>query len=553
MKRALSLLLTVVAVLLLLTYTGCSNAEDSPAETIFLITLDTVRADYFDYTPGNTLTPHFAQLAAEGAYFENAYALTPITLPSHASMFYALPPHQLKIYNNGQIAKVTTPSVVQLLKSKGYDTGAVISLGVLKKDFGLHKGFDEYIENFNGYSWAKTGEEVNRDAFALIKKLKKKGSKAFFWIHYSDPHEPYFPPSKEGNLRLEMAGQKIYSCPAAEFASVKVKLELPPGTHTLVLDTQLPPVLKKFPTAKMSYIRYQGFSIETHGGSIEYRLPEDWSEKKDTTGLNYYCDSTRSEITIVNKGTTPLTSLLSFNHNLTFDDATRTLFYKEEIRYLDDCFGKLVSFLKEREIYDNASFIVMGDHGEGLGEYGGHFGHIHYLNKLYNHVPLLISSPGLTPGKRPEAASNLNIAPTLLDMAKIRKPPFMPGVSLRKTFTPKRILLETYSPEAYFDAYSLIEFPWQVIFYPGRKTGKLEFFDLKNDALGIVNLNDEANRDLLKKARTGSAGTASDAEKIKTQLIHSLLKISRIITATKGKIGKSSKRHQEILKSLGYL
>ncbi len=133
---------------------ACSGSNTSP-RWIFFITLDTTRADHINYTPGNSQTPNLAALAAEGIYFKHAYSLIPITLPSHTSMFYSMPPHRMKIYNNGQDHKITKPSVTQLLKSKGFNTSAVISLGVLKGDFGLNKGFDTYIENFTPGLWAK--------------------------------------------------------------------------------------------------------------------------------------------------------------------------------------------------------------------------------------------------------------------------------------------------------------------------------------------------------------------------------------------------------------
>jgi predicted AlkP superfamily pyrophosphatase or phosphodiesterase len=237
---------------------------------------------------------------------------------------------------------------------------------------------------------------------------------------------------------------------------------------------------------------------------------------------------------------------LRFFYSLHVNDGARKQFYKEEIKYMDRQFGELIDFLKEQKLYKKSTFIIMGDHGEGLGEYRDHFGHIHYLNNIYTRVPLIVAGVGIRKqGKQEEPVSTLNIAPTILDLANIKKPEFMLGQSLLRPLTPKKILLETYSPEAYFDAFSLIDFPWQIIFYPGRKEGKLEFFDLKTDPLGTINLNNIKN--ISKK--TNNDGI----KKIKAELINSILKISRIITATKGKIGKYSKRHREILKSLGYL
>ena len=83
---------------------------------IFLITLDTTRADAIDFAPGNPRTPNLAALAAAGQHFENAYSVIPITLPSHAAMFYSLPPHVLKLYNNGQERALPYPSLAEIMK-----------------------------------------------------------------------------------------------------------------------------------------------------------------------------------------------------------------------------------------------------------------------------------------------------------------------------------------------------------------------------------------------------------------------------------------------------
>ena len=205
---------------------------------------------------------------------------------------------------------------------------------------------------------------------------------------------------------------------------------------------------------------------------------------------------------------------------------------------MDRQLGKFLEFLKKENLYNNAVFIIMGDHGEGLGEYRDHFGHIHFLNRPAVKVPLIIAGKGIkSRGKRQELVSNLNIAPTILDIAGVKKPGFMLGHSLLESLPRTKLLLETYAPEAYFDAFSIIDYPYQVIFYPGRRDEKLEFFDLGKDETNPIKNNNYGGK-------TG---------KTRTELINSILRISRIITATKGKVGDVSERHREILKSLGYL
>jgi len=540
MKRILFLLAGLFFLFIVFLPVGCRY--NSQPTYIFLVTLDTTRADYIDYScSGNTLTPHLAQLANQGQYFENAYALIPITLPSHASMFYSLPPHRLRIYNNGQIQKVSRPSVTQLLKKNGFATGAVISLGVLKAEFGLDKGFDRYIENFKPYLWTKHADEVNQEAFHLIPQTlrEKPGKKYFFWIHYSDPHEPYFPPEKTGTFKIMVNNLEVFRSRSTEQPAVNIEFTLAPGKNSIVFDTEVPANFNDCAggPVQVRYIKYQDFSLQPldKKTAVKTIIPDDWNTKKTRTGTNYYANEKKSRIALLNPTREPITVNLRFIYRLWVDDAGRKRLYKEEIKFMDRQLGKFLDFLKKENLYENAVFIIMGDHGEGLGEYRDYFGHIHFLNRPAVKVPLIIAGKGIkSRGKRQEPVSNLNIAPTLLDIAGIEKPGFMLGHSLLKSLPRTKLLLETYAPEAYFDAFSIIDYPYQVIFYPGRRGEKLEFVHLENPgAGGIENKNQQG--------------------KIRAELVNSLLKISRIITATKGKIGGVSERHQEILKSLGYL
>lgn len=540
---------------LLTAVSGCSSKDPAEPDFIFLLTLDTTRADALDYSlQNNTKTPNLAQLAAKGQFYENAYALIPITLPSHASMFYSLQPHSLKLYNNGQTKKIPRPALAQLLKKKGYATGAVISLGVLKSDFGLDKGFDHYVENFKSYLWDKPADDVNKDAFALVRrsleKQKKTGKqgKGFFWIHYSDPHDPYFPPFEDGFFTIALDGAEVFRARSIEQPVVDVQLEIKPGKNTVTLDTQIPANFKNYPGCTVEYLKFRDFTLSANDSAIDKSItvsvPPHWNEKNTGSGINYYSEKNSSRIVITSRHTEPVKLKLHFIYSLWVDDASRKTFYAEEVRFMDRQIGRFIAFLKEAGIYDRSVFIVMGDHGEGLGEYRGHFGHIHYLNNSAMHVPLIITGPGVpAKGKQSRAVSTLNIAPTILEWAGIEKPDFMLGHSLLKPDAPAvRLLQETYSPEAYFDAFALVDHPYQLCFYPGRRENKLELFNLQEDPQGI-NPIDKNNPGKDKDAR----------EKKRTQLVNAILKISRIITATKGKIGKASKRHEEILKSLGYL
>jgi len=81
------------------------GTDDAPGsgQSAILITLDTVRADAltcYGGPPG--LTPHLDRLAQEGILYENAYTVTPLTLPAHVSMLTGLYPIRHTLRNNGE-------------------------------------------------------------------------------------------------------------------------------------------------------------------------------------------------------------------------------------------------------------------------------------------------------------------------------------------------------------------------------------------------------------------------------------------------------------------
>lgn len=508
-------------------------------EHVFLITLDTTRADAIDYgPPENSPTPNLAALAAAGVRFENAYTVIPITAPSHAAMFYSLPPHVFKIFNNGQKRTAPYPTLAEIMKKKGYATGAVISLAVLNRDFGLAKGFDHYLENFKPGLWYRTAAEVNRDAFALVDKLKN--GKSFIWLHYSDPHEPYFPPGDGARFTVTQGDDVLYRGPSIEQPVLRLPLLLPKGETVIGLETEPPASLDANGAfAGIGYSDLQVRSLDAdESANIAMAPSPDLSRRSERYGLvTFNTQSTRSALVVTNRGNAPCHAELSFKYQVKTSPEARRSGYAREVRYLDSQIGLLLEHLKKEGLYEHSTFLVMGDHGEGLGEYRSHFGHIHYLNKVYTHVPFFVSGRNVRGGRvSADLVSNFSVAPTLLSLVGARKPKHMAGSDALSGGTDPRLFQETYSPESYFDAFAVVRFPWQVIFYPGRTERSLEFYNLEKDRFGTSDL---------------QAG--SDPSGQRSEMTNSLLRVSRIITASKRKQDSRNQKTMDTLKSLGYL
>ena len=72
---------------------GCAETEPKGPTHLLLISLDTVRADYCSaYGHSRATTPNLDALTRDGVLFENAYAPSSTTGPSHASLFTSLYP-----------------------------------------------------------------------------------------------------------------------------------------------------------------------------------------------------------------------------------------------------------------------------------------------------------------------------------------------------------------------------------------------------------------------------------------------------------------------------
>jgi len=103
--------------------------------------------------------------------------------------------------------------------------------------------------------------------------------------------------------------------------------------------------------------------------------------------------------------------------------------YDGEIAYMDAEFGRLLGELERRDLLEKTLVVVVGDHGESLGEHGERtHGLLVYESTL--RVPLLLRGPGLVPkGRRlPIAVSVADIAPTVLDLVGL---PGLPGAQGR--------------------------------------------------------------------------------------------------------------------------
>lgn len=179
--------------------------EDLPERTparprhALVITLDTTRADALTCYGGRPgITPQLDALAAESVLYENARAVTPLTLPSHCSVFTGLYPPRHSVRTNGLMAlPAEAGTLAERARAAGMQTAAFVSALVLDGNYGLSQGFGQYGQpprvNVNALRIKDTpGDKVVRAATAWLKQHDPERP-FFLWVHLFDPHEPYEP------------------------------------------------------------------------------------------------------------------------------------------------------------------------------------------------------------------------------------------------------------------------------------------------------------------------------------------------------------------------
>ncbi len=167
------------------------------APDVYLISVDTLRADRLScYGYEFPTTPHIDALAEKGIVYEDMLCEVPLTGPSMGAMMASRTPRVTGAVRNGVAMPEDIPLVAERFKEAGYATWCVQSNWTLKSDMsGLHRGFDDYDQDFKKRRWGflvaeREGDKVLELALDRIQN-RASDEPVFAWIHFSDPHAPY--------------------------------------------------------------------------------------------------------------------------------------------------------------------------------------------------------------------------------------------------------------------------------------------------------------------------------------------------------------------------
>jgi len=371
------------AFLLTCLLSAATLASPSTRPNVIFILVDDLRYDALACTGHPWVqTPNLDRLRAEGVWFRNAFCTTSLCSPSRASFLTGTYAHTHGVTRN-EVKVVDpdwsrTPSFAQLLQKGGYETGYIGKWHIAPHadprpgfDHWLSfKGQGEYIDpelNENGRTFKAQGHNTDILNEHAIKFLETKREKPFC-------------------LYLSYKAVHDPRTPRETDANLYSDQKLPkPESYT---DT-----FAGKPRWQRATILTQHMKAKTSAPDVipdELPPPPPWNAtNKDR--LNYY----------------------------------------RLLTAIDEGVGRIRELLDKQGQLDNTIIIFAGDNGYFMGEH--RLGDKRLMYEESIRIPLLMRYPPLAKAGATveQMALNIDLAPTLLDLAGVEIPSHMQGKSWR--------------------------------------------------------------------------------------------------------------------------
>lgn len=172
---------------------------------VVLVSIDTLRPDHLSsYGHDRPTSPFIDSLASQGVRFEHARSPSPWTLPAHTTMFTGQLPTTHYVVEDGLRLADTEPVLPDLLRARGYATGAAVGTLFVSRMYGFHRGF-VHFEDF-GIHGKKVNLQGQTDTKAIVDDLASYVQSApadrplFLFLHTYDAHYEYDPPEPYASM-----------------------------------------------------------------------------------------------------------------------------------------------------------------------------------------------------------------------------------------------------------------------------------------------------------------------------------------------------------------
>lgn len=330
-------------------------------------------------------TPNMQRLINEGAKFENYYVTQSICSPSRASFLTGTYPHIHGVNQNNKYVDPDWESFQPYnshLQNAGYQTAHIgkIHMAHYRDEKHIRPGFDYW------FSFIGQGEYFDPQVNDNGREYQEKGymtdiltDKAITWLKdRRDPKKPF-------SLNLWHKAVHENHSPAPRHDKIYQNDSLPTPPY----DTHL----------------------ENFAGKPEWQRIKTWDSKW--------------------KEYVPSDSITPKDWPIKGYKFKKLL---ECLLAVDESLGKVLVALEEMGELDNTVIIYSSDNGYFMGEHGYWDKRIAYESSMK--IPMLIRYPKVIKAgtKIKENALNIDLAPTILELAGIEKPDYMQGESYVRLF-----------------------------------------------------------------------------------------------------------------------
>lgn len=347
---------------------------------IFLITLDAVRRDgvscYRGVGEESNLTPNLEDFSDSAALFQEGISTGGGTLNGMTGLLGS----QYRI-NTGQRNQHANGWLAEELKDGNYATAGFHSNPRLRPANNFHQGFDEYPKGKN-----KNTTKTNPHWSSRLKRTFRNT------VH-----------------NVCHQSQLLYQfLKALQFCST-----LPYERGSEITNRAINWIDELDGSPPFMFVHY----MDAHDPYVPIQKGQG-----TITGMNRFKISYLNSYLNIYTGTdwsveTPSERIITELREL----------YHMEISYLDRQIGRLVSALKERNLFERSLIIITSDHGEEFLDHGW-VRHKQLYDELIR-VPLLIKPPAGEPYSEVVEGliSGVDIPPTILEYAGLEIPKFMKG------------------------------------------------------------------------------------------------------------------------------
>lgn len=349
-------------------------------KNILLLVIDTARADVVAEMRRNGRLPVLSTLAEEGLEFTNAISPSPWTLPSHASIFTGQRASDHGAHAGAKLFDPDGRPVAEHLQRAGYRTVGISGNVWISPEFGFDRGFDNLSMKYDRF-WSGANLTGVSQAETLGAKLRSF-REAVDW-RTAVPTLANGVYSKWYSGRHDK-GASNTTRRTREWLRRHAGDRDPFFYFINYLEPHLPYEPRKafarpFLPEGVSYERAREVEQDAWGyiaGDVEYSEEE--------------------------------------------FEILRAL-YRGELSYVDQQIGELLTELEDRGIRDETTVVVVGDHGENIGDHGL-MDHQYCLYQTLVHVPLVIADPDAGSGEVSELVETRDLFPTILDVAGLAAP-----------------------------------------------------------------------------------------------------------------------------------